>query len=143
MTLFLMDIASSAEHLSKLSVIENRDKPVSSTVARARTPAIATTNAAADGRHEASVRCAYITLGLKDVPVARIPTLPFPASVNRAAGAQQLTRSVKAAMSGILMHNDDRCTEGLRSPTWVPGWDLPTHKAFMHAITLTSPRPPT
>ena len=89
--------------------------------------------AADDARHEASVRRAYVTLGLKEV--ARIATLPFPTSVNKAAGAQQLTRSVKAAMSEVLMRSDDRCTEGLKSPTWVPAWDLPLHKAFMRAIT--------
>ena len=37
------------------------------------------------------------------------------------------------------MRCDDRCTEGLRSPTWVPGWDLPLHKAFMRAITPDKP----
>ena len=63
--------------------------PVSSRLAHARTTAIAATDAAADARHEASVRRAYVTLGLKEV--ARKATLPFPASVNKAAGAQQLT----------------------------------------------------
>ena len=37
------------------------------------------------------------------------------------------------------MRSDDRCTEGLRSPTWVPGWGLPLHKAFMRAITPDKP----
>ena len=101
---------------------EDRAKPVSSTLAHARTAAIVTADAAADARHEESVRRAYVTLGLKDI--ARISTLPFPASVNKAAGAQRLTRSVKAARSEILMRCDNRYTEGLRSPTWVPGWDL-------------------
>ena len=82
--------------------------PVSSRLTHARTAAIATADAAAEARHEASVRRAYVTLGLKEV--ARIATLPFPASVNKAAGAQQLTRSVKAAMTEILMRSDDRCT---------------------------------
>ena len=95
---------------------------VSSRLAHARTAAIATADAAADARHEASVRRAYVTLGLKEV--ARIATLPFPASVNKAAGAQQLIRSVKAAMTEILMRSDDRCTAGLNSPSWVPGLSL-------------------
>ena len=93
--------------------------------------------AADDARHEASVRRAYVTLGLKEV--ARIATLPFPTSVNKAAGAQQLTRSVKAAMTKILMRSDDRCIAGLKSPSWVPGWDLPLHKAFICAITPDKP----
>ena len=108
-TPFLVDVASSAERLSKLSVTGDHAKPVSSTLAHARTAAIATADAAADARHEASVRCAHVTLGLKHV--ARIATLHFPASVNKAAGVQQLTRSVKAAMSEIFMRSDDRCTE--------------------------------
>ena len=96
--------------------------PVASRLAHVRTAAIAAADAAADARHETSVRRAYVTLGLKEV--ARIATLPFPASVNKAAGAQQLTRSVKAAMTEILMRSDDGCIAGLKSPSWVPGWDL-------------------
>ena len=111
MTPSLVNVASSAERLSKLSVTGDRAKPVSSTLAHARTAAIATADAVADARHEASVRRAYVALGLKDV--ARIATLLFPASVNKAAGAQQLTRSVKAAMTEILMRSDDRSTESL------------------------------
>ena len=106
----LVDVASSAERLSKRSVTGDRAKPVASRLAHARTAAIATAGAAADARHETSVRRAYVTLGLKDV--ARIATIPFSASVNMAAGAQQLTRSVKAAMTKILMRSGDGCTEG-------------------------------
>ena len=82
----LVDVVSSAERPSKLSVTGDRAIPVSSRLAYARTAAIATADAAADARHEASVRRAYVTLGLKDV--ACIATLPFPAPVNKAAGAQ-------------------------------------------------------
>ena len=38
-------------------------------------------------------------------------------------------------MTEILMRSDDRCIAGLKSPSWVTGWDLPLHKAFMRAIT--------
>ena len=110
-TLFLVDVASSAERLSKLSMTGDRAKPVSSTLAHARTAAIATADATADARREASVRRAYVTHGLKDV--ARISALHFSASVSKAGGAQQLTRSVKAALSEILMRCDDRCTKRL------------------------------
>ena len=37
------------------------------------------------------------------------------------------------------MRSDDRCTEGLKSPTWAPGWELPLHKAFMRAIPPDKP----
>ena len=133
----LVNVAFSAKRLSKLSVTEARAKPVFSTLPRASTSAIATANAAADAKHEASVHRSYDTIGLNDV--ARISALIFPASLNKAAGALQLTRSVKAAMSDILMRSDDRCAEGLRSPTCVPGWDLSLQKAFMRAITPTKP----
>ena len=94
---------------------EDRAKPVSSTLAGARTSAIATADATADARHQSSVRRAYVTIGLKYV--ARISALPFTDSINKAADAQQPTRSVKAVTSEIIMRSDNRCTEGLRSPT--------------------------
>ena len=84
-------------------------------LARARTSAIATADAAAEAKHVASVRRAYATIGQKDV--ARVSALPFSASLKKADGAQQLTQSVKSAMSDILMRSDDLCTEGLRSST--------------------------
>ena len=111
----LVDVASSAERLSKLSVTEDRTKSVSSTLARTRTSAIAPADDAADSRHQASVRRAYVTIDLKYV--ARISALPFTDSINKAADAQQPTRSVKAVTSEIIMRSDNRCTEGLRSPT--------------------------
>ena len=52
----LVDVASSAERLRKLSVTGDDVKPVSSTLAHARTAEIATAAAAADVRYEASVR---------------------------------------------------------------------------------------
>ena len=131
----LVDVAPSVERLSKLSVTGARAKPASSRLAHVRTAAIAT--AYADARHGASVRRAYVTLDLKDV--VRNATLPVPASVNKAAGAQQLTRSVKSAMTEILMRRDHRCIAGVESPSWVPAWDLPLHKAFTRAITPQKP----
>ena len=115
----LVDVASSAERPSKLTVTGDRAMPVSSRLVPSRSVAIATADAAADARHEASVRHAYATLGMKEV--ARIATLHFPASANKAAGAQQLTKSANAAMTEILMRSDDRCTAGLKYPSWVPG----------------------
>ena len=81
----LVDFASSAERLSKLSVTGDHAKPVSSTLAHDRSAAIVTAHAVADARHEASIRRACVTLDLKDV--ARISTLPFPPSGSEVAGA--------------------------------------------------------
>ena len=44
-----------------------------------------------------------------------------------------------AAMTEVLVRSDDCCIAGLKSPSWVPGWDLPLHKAFMRAITPDKP----
>ena len=117
MTPSLVDVASSAKRLSKQFVAWDRAKPVSTTLAHAHAAAIATADAAADTRHEGSVRCAYVTLGLKGV--VRIAALPFPASVNKAGGAKQQTRSGKAAMTENRMRSDDRCAVGLKPPSWV------------------------
>ena len=62
-----VDVASFAERLSKLTVSGDRAMPVSSRLAHAGIAAIATADTAADARHEASVRRAYVTLGLKEV----------------------------------------------------------------------------
>ena len=37
------------------------------------------------------------------------------------------------------MRCDDLCTEGLRLPTCVPGWDLPLKKTFVRAIAPDKP----
>ena len=42
-------------------------------------------------------------------------------------------------MTEILICSGDRCTEGLNSPSWVPYWDLPLHKAFTREITPDKP----
>ena len=133
----LVDVASSGERLSKLPVTGDRAKPVSSRLAHARTAAIASAHAAADASYEPSVRRAYVTLGLEYV--ARIATLPFPASVKKAAGAQRLSWSIKATRTEIVMRSDDRCTAGFKSPSCGPGWGLPLHKAFTRAITPDKP----
>ena len=37
------------------------------------------------------------------------------------------------------MRTADRCTLGLKSPTCVPGWEIPLHKPFMREITPDKP----
>ena len=93
-----VEVKSFSERLNKLSLTGDRTKPVSWRLSHARTAAILTADAAVDASHEASVRRAYVTLGLKEV--ARIATLPFPATVKKAAEAQQLTPSVKDSHDG-------------------------------------------
>jgi len=63
----LVDVASSAARLSKLSVTDDRAKPVSSNLARVRAAEIDTADAAAKAKHAASVYRTYVQLGHKDV----------------------------------------------------------------------------
>ena len=42
-------------------------------------------------------------------------------------------------MSDILTRWDGRCAEGVRSPTWVPGWDHPLHMALTRVSTPDTP----
>ena len=71
----LVDVAS-AEHLSKMTVSDDRVKPVSSDSARARTSAIDTADAAAEATHVTSVRRAYITISYEYVSRNFRPTIP-------------------------------------------------------------------
>ena len=133
----LVDIASSAEQLSKLTVSGDRTKPVSSDLARERTAELATAAALAKSTLDDSVRRAYVKLSHQDV--SRISVLAFPASLNKFDGTQQLTRSVRSALTDILMGCDDRCQEDARAPTWVPGWIPPFRLAFNRGITPDKP----
>ena len=80
---------------------------------------------------------AYVKLSYKDA--SRISLLPFPAYLNKSDGTQQLTRSVRSAMTDIQMPCDDRCQEGVRAPMWVPGWVHPLRLAFNRATTPDRP----
>ena len=77
----LVDIASAAERLSKLTVPGDRTKPVSSDLARARTAELTTAAKRAKSTLGNSVRSAYVKLTYKDV--FRISVLPFPASFDQ------------------------------------------------------------
>ena len=133
----LVDIASSVERLAKLTVSGDRTKPFSLGLARERTAELATAAALSKSTLDDLVRRAYVKLSHKDVP--RISVLPFPVSLNKSDGTQQLTRSVRSAMTDILMRCDDRYQEGVRAPTWVPGWIHPLRLACDRAITPARP----
>ena len=113
----LVDVASSAERLSKLTVLGDRTHPVSLDLARSRTSAIATAATSAKATLDDSVKRVYVKLPYKGVAHISVP--PFPTSLNKSDGAQQLTRSVRSSMFDILMRRDDRCTKCVRSPTCV------------------------
>ena len=75
----LVDIASSAERLSKLTVSGDHTKPVSSDLSHARTSAIAAAAATAKATLGDSVKRAYVMLPYEDV--SRISVLLFPTSL--------------------------------------------------------------
>ena len=52
--------------------------------------------------------------GDKTRSLHRISVLPFPTSLNKSDGTQQLTRWVRSAMTDILMRCNDRCQEYVR-----------------------------
>ena len=105
----LVDIASSAEPLSKLAVSGDHTKRFAQNLARVRIAEIATAAATAKATLDDSVRRAYVTLSYK--AVSRISVLPFPASLNKSDSTQRLTCLVGPAMSDIFLRCDDRCTE--------------------------------
>ena len=119
-TPFLVELASFAERLSKLTVSGDRTKPVSCDFSHGRIAELAIAAALSKSTLDDSVRRAYVELSYKDV--SRISVLRFPASLNKADGTQQLTRSIGSAMTDVHMRSDDRCQEGVRAPTWVPDW---------------------
>ena len=133
----LVNIASSAERLSKLTASGDCTIPVSSDFPLAGSFTIAIATATAKATHDYSVKRAYLRHPNNDLLCMFF--LPFPASLNNSDVAQHLTRSVRSAMSYILVRCDDRCTEGVRSNTWVPGWDHPLHMAFKRAGTPDNP----
>ena len=42
-------------------------------------------------------------------------------------------------MADLLLRCNDRCQEGVRAPTWAPGWIHPLRLAFSRAITPDRP----
>ena len=95
----LTDVASSAALLGRLS--DDHAMPVSSNLAHAQTSAIDSAVAVAVKTHTTGVTRACEHLGRKDI--SRISVFPFPSSINPFDAAQQLTRSVKASASDVLM----------------------------------------
>ena len=116
----LVEVASSAERLGRLTIADDRAKPVSSNVAHARSAAIKAAAAAAEAKHVSSVKRLYVTTPPKDID--RVSTLPFSSSVNQSEAVQQLIHTIKSYLSSIC---DERNSEGLRSATWISGWEYP------------------
>ena len=76
MTPSLVDAASPAELVGRLTIDNDSAKPGSSNVAHARTSAIDAAAAAAEANHISSVKRLYLTTSLKDFE--RISTPIFP-----------------------------------------------------------------
>ena len=83
----------------------------------------ASSAAAAAEKLTADVQGEYEHLGPKHI--SRIYVLPFLSSTNPSDAGHQLTRSVKASASDILVTCNDGSREGLSSTDWIPGWENP------------------
>lgn len=119
MTSSSVDVASSATRLNKLSVMDDRAKPVSSHAAYAHVAVIDTAGAAAKAKNDASVYSAYIHLSSKYF--TGISAVPFRASFSKTDGAQHLFRSTNLVTNDTLMRCDDLSTDDLLETGWVPG----------------------
>ena len=76
----LVEAASLPERLGRLTLADDRAKPVSSNVAHAKSSALEATVAAAEAKHVSSVKRVYVTTPLKDID--RVSTLPFLANAD-------------------------------------------------------------
>ena len=114
----LVDVASSAELLGRLTVANDRAKPVSSNIAHARTSATDAAATTVEAKHISSVKRLYVAMPLKDID--RVSTAHLHDHV---------------LPSGILILCDECNLEGLRSATWVSGWEHPLRRPFECAIT--------
>ena len=89
----LVEVASSAEFLGRLTIANDRAKPVSSKAAHARSADLEAATAVAEEKHISSVQRRYSTTPLKDID--RVSTLLFSSSVNESEAAQQLICTTK------------------------------------------------
>ena len=116
---------------------DDRTMPMSSNLAHVRTSAIDYAAAAAAKKPTAVVQRAYKHPGLKDI--SRIPVPPFPSSINPSEAATQLTRSVKASASDIVMICNDCSYKGLSSTDRIPGCEYLLKKSSARAIAPDKP----
>ena len=121
----LVDVASSAALLSRLTIADDRAQPVSSNVSHARIFAIDVAAAIVEAKH-ISVKRLYETTPPKDID--RISALPCSSSVNQSEAAQHLFRTTKSCLSYILILCDERNLEGLRHV--VPRMGVPPQEIF-------------
>ncbi|CAN0580470.1 unnamed protein product, partial [Laminaria digitata] len=90
---------SSSDRLHLLSRSESA-LPLSSTTAYARQAHIDSVSVSRDSAYIAAVKRAYKQINLRKVD--RVTPMPFSATANRTDAAQQLTRSIKRALTDIL-----------------------------------------
>lgn len=81
----LIDVASSADRLQRLTITDYRGQPVSSALARARQASVDAADAKREEDHQAKVNHKYVDIGSRKME--RIITLP-PDDANQALAAQ-------------------------------------------------------
>ena len=136
----LVDVASSAELLSRLAVADDHAKPVTSTVDHARTSVIDVAAAAAEAKHICTVKRPYVTSRLKDID--RESTLFF-SLLGHPVGSRATAHShtTKSCMSGRHSHAVRRAQLGGLALGHVgPRMGVhPDRRSFERAITPGKP----
>ena len=84
-----------------------------------------------------SVKRLYVIGPLKHID--RVSSLLFPFSVNQSDAVQQIIRTTEFRLSRFLRLRDERNLEGVRSATWIPGWEHPLQPSLGRAITPDKP----
>ena len=125
------------ERVDPVSVsTDDRALPISSDIAHPRKAINDATAAAAEKKRIATVQRAYITLDYWTVQ--KVATLPFSSSMLPANAYLQFIRSVRAALSDILMICDSDSI-GTEDTDNVRGWERAFSKRILSAIESDQP----
>ena len=132
----LVEVASSAELLGRLTIVDNRVKPVSSNAGHARSAATEAASAASKAKHI----CLYVTTPLKDID--RVSTLPFSSSVNHSEATQQLISTTKSYLSDIISSVMSAIRKACAPPHGSQGGNAPSSDLLSGPSRLPSRQPP-
>ena len=118
----LIDVSSGGrlqQLLGSATVPDDGSLPLSSTTAHARQATVTAAAAERDAAHIAVVKRACANT--KVHKIERVTTMPFHTAIDKMDAAHQLARSIKLALSDILVRCDDQCLTGWKHPPGSPG----------------------
>ena len=122
----LVDVSSGGRFqqlLRSAPVPDDGSLPLSSTTRHACQATVTAVAEERDAAHITAVTRAYANTNAHKIE--RVTTMPFHTALDETNAAHQLARSIKLALSDILVRCDDQYFDGPGPPTWVPGWELP------------------